>query len=42
MNCKIVCPQHITQSDARYDNVISSAEAMEREKQEVSEVMGLM
>ncbi|CAH3188943.1 unnamed protein product [Porites evermanni] len=31
--------EHIRQSDAKYDNVVSSAEAMEREKQEVSELL---
>lgn len=40
LKVKTICPQHIFQSDARYDEAISEMEGLKRENQEVWEVIG--
>ena len=40
LKVKIICPQHIFQSYARYNEAISRMEGLERENQEVLEVIG--
>lgn len=40
LKVKTVYPQHIFHSDARYNEAISRMEGLERENQEVLEVIG--
>ena len=40
LKVKTICPQHIFQSDAGYNEAISRVEGLKRENQEVLEVVG--